>query len=89
MSWTAIKSLMVEQIFGNMIMVGIAALFLILIIFAIIRTPKFLFIILAAYGIFEMANNEIFPQWTMFISVIFLGILISKGIINLFSLATQ
>lgn len=77
-------SILVENLFGNSLLLGLFGLLVIIGILMLIRTPKEVILIVSGLAILGLISASVFPKWIFTIVIILLGVFIGILILRFF-----
>jgi hypothetical protein len=78
------SSILVENLFGNYLLLSMFGLLLIVGILLFIRTPKEVVMIIGGLLILGLVSSALFPKWVLAIVIIFIGLFIGIFLLRMF-----
>lgn len=82
--WAEISNMFLEQVGGSYIIASVLFLLMFLVILFITRSPKQIFTAVLFMFMFFLVQEGILPTWIFFLIITAAGLIIGKGIIDLF-----
>lgn len=78
------SSILVENLFGNYLLLSLFGLLLVVGILMFIRTPKEVVMIIGGLLILGLVSSALFPKWILAIVIIFIGLFIGIFLLRMF-----